>query len=224
MKFFAFLKKLNKLGTAMVEYAVILAFVAAVGSSFTAENGIASNITAIITKATDVISLASGGTSSANKPYKLPGFANESDAAEYGAYVDQICNLVFNAYPDKHIAGFRYKSNGDLDFLYVYEKDQNGNDKIVRYQYPGAYIYNNDKTVQKTNLNDMLKNSDFTNYCLANNSIFQINFDQNGNITQKMPQDLNNAPGDITKIGLQKTDKPGKKATFTIDSDGKLAK
>ena len=35
MKIFTYFKKMNKLGAAMVEYAVILAFVAAVGSSFT---------------------------------------------------------------------------------------------------------------------------------------------------------------------------------------------
>lgn len=223
MKFFAFLKKLNKLGTAMLEYAVILAFVAAVGSSFTSDNGMASSITAIINKATNVIGLASGETSSTNKPYKLPGFANEADAEKYGAYVDKICELIFNAYSDKHIAGFKYKRDGNLDFLYVYEKDQNGNDIIARYQSPGAYTQNNDKTVKKTNINDLLEKSNITQYNMANNADFIMCFDQNGNITQQMPQDVTGRANISTHIRFQETDPP-KQTLFKIDSDGKLAK
>lgn len=228
MKFFACFQKMNKLGTAMVEYAVILAFVAAVGSSFTSDNGMASSITAIINKATNVIGLASGETSSTNKPYKLPGFANEADAEKYGAYIDKICELIFNAYSDKHIAGFKYKTDGNLNFLYVYEKDQNGNDKIVRYQYPDEYPYGNDKTVEKTNINDMLKNSNITQYNMANNADFIMCFDQNGNITQQMPEDVTGRVTITTKIPFQEmptqeNDKP-KKTTFIINSDGKLNK
>ena len=55
-------------------------------------------------------------------------------------------------------------------------------------------------------------------------SDFQINFDQNGNITERMPQNLPDAPKITTKISLQKTDNSSHKATFKIDSDGKLAK
>ena len=60
MKFFAFFKKLNKLGTAMVEYAVILAFVAAVGSSFT--DGFNPAFNNIIKSVSSVLGLAANGS------------------------------------------------------------------------------------------------------------------------------------------------------------------
>ena len=53
-----FLKKLGKRGVAMTEYAVLLAFVAAVAGSFTSDNGLASSITAAIGKAENAINMA----------------------------------------------------------------------------------------------------------------------------------------------------------------------
>ena len=73
MKFFAYLKKLNKLGVAMTEYAVLLAFVAAIGASFTSDSGLGSSISGAVSKAVEAIGLVSGDTSSNNKSYKLPG-------------------------------------------------------------------------------------------------------------------------------------------------------
>ena len=81
----------------------------------------ASSITSIVNKVTDVIGLASDRASSNNKPYKLPSFTNEDDAANYGQYIDKICDYVFNEYPDKQIAGFKYLENGKLNFLYAYD-------------------------------------------------------------------------------------------------------
>lgn len=207
MKFFACFKKMNKLGAAMVEYAVILAFVAAVGSSFTSDNGMASSITAIINKATNVIGLASGETSSTNKPYKLPGFANEADAEKYGATVDKICELIFNAYPDKQIAGFKYLKKGELNFLYAYEKDENGNDIIKRY---------NSNTVSKTNIQEMLKNSTFEGATLGTNEALIMCFDKNGNLTQQMQQGLTGSANIKTHIRFE-----GNKLVV-INSDGQL--
>ena len=63
-----FLKKLGKRGVAMTEYAILLAFVAAVAGSFTSDNGLASSITAAIGKAENAINMAMGKTSQ-NKVY-----------------------------------------------------------------------------------------------------------------------------------------------------------
>ena len=60
MKFFAYLKKLNKLGVAMTEYAVLLAFVAAIGASFTSDSGLGSSISGAVSKAVEAIGLVSG--------------------------------------------------------------------------------------------------------------------------------------------------------------------
>ncbi|MDO5786424.1 MAG: hypothetical protein Q4P09_01735 [Phascolarctobacterium sp.] len=185
----------------------------------------ASSITSIVNKVTDVIGLASDRASSNNKPYKLPSFTNEDDAANYGQYIDKICDYVFNEYPDKQIAGFKYLENGKLNFLYAYEKDKDGNDIIVRYQSPNAGQFNQDKNVHETNIRDMLTNSDLKDFNIADNSDFLICFDKIGNITQSMPKDVPGRPNDITtKISLQQNDKGSNKPTFKINSDGQLEK
>ena len=58
MKIFTYFKKMNKLGAAMVEYAVILAFVAAVGSSFT--DNISPGVNNIIKSVSSMLGLAAG--------------------------------------------------------------------------------------------------------------------------------------------------------------------
>ncbi|MGM9528690.1 MAG: hypothetical protein ACI3XH_01630 [Phascolarctobacterium sp.] len=55
-----FLRKLGKRGVAMTEYAILLAFVAAVAGSFTSDNGLASSITDAVGKATNAINLVMG--------------------------------------------------------------------------------------------------------------------------------------------------------------------
>lgn len=58
MKIFTYFKKMNKLGAAMVEYAVILAFVAAVGSSFT--DNISPGVNNIVKSVSSMLGLAAG--------------------------------------------------------------------------------------------------------------------------------------------------------------------
>ena len=207
MKFFAYLKKLNKLGVVMTEYGILLAFVAAVAASFTPENGMANSITGAVNKAVEAIGLVSGDTSSNNKSYKLPGFANEDHAAKYGGCVDKICELIFNAYPDKQIAGFKYLKEGELDFLYAYEKDENGNDIIKRYD---------PNTISTTNIQEMLKNSTFEGATLGTNEALIMCFDKNGNLTQQMQQGLKGSASIKTHIRFE-----GNKLV-EINSDGQL--
>ena len=56
MKFFAYFKKLNKLGASMVEYAIVLACISAFGASFSDNltntlNGVFNKVTGVITGA-----------------------------------------------------------------------------------------------------------------------------------------------------------------------------
>ena len=208
IKFLAYLKKMNKLGVAMTEYAVLLAFVAAVGAGFTSDSGLGSSISGAVGKAVEAIGLVSGEVSSTNKSYKIPGFTNEDDAAKYGATVDKICELVFNAYPDKQIAGFKYLKNGNLDFLWVYEKDKDGNDKIKRYD---------PKSALNTNIQEMLKNSTFKGANLGTNEPLTMCFDKNGNLTQQMQQGLTGSTNINTHIRFEEGNK-----LVEINSDGQL--
>lgn len=191
----------------MTEYGILLAFVAAVAASFTPENGMANSITGAVNKAVEAIGLVSGDTSSNNKSYKLPGFANEDHAAKYGGCVDKICELIFNAYPDKQIAGFKYLKKGELNFLYVYEKDENGNDIIKRYD---------PNTISTTNIQEMLKNSTFEGATLGTNEDLIMCFDKNGNLTQQMQQGLKGSASIKTHIRFE-----GNKLV-EINSDGQL--
>ena len=52
-----FLRKLGKRGVAMTEYAILLAFVAAIGGSFASDNGLTASVTDAIGKAKDAINL-----------------------------------------------------------------------------------------------------------------------------------------------------------------------
>ena len=52
-----FLRKLGKRGVATTEYAILLAFVAAIGGSFASDNGLAASVTDAIGKAKDAINL-----------------------------------------------------------------------------------------------------------------------------------------------------------------------
>ena len=60
MKFFTCFKRMNQVGAAVVEYAVILAFVAAVGSSFT--DNISPRVNNIIKSVSSMLGLAANGS------------------------------------------------------------------------------------------------------------------------------------------------------------------
>ena len=207
VKLFAYLRKLNKLGVAMTEYAVLLAFVVAIGASFTSDSGLSNSISGAVNKAVEAIGLVSGDTSSNNKSYKLPGFTNEDDAEKYGACIDKICELVFKKYPDKQIAGFKYTKDGNLNFLYVYEKDKDGNDTIIRYK---------STSVLNSNIQEMLNNSTFKGATLGTNEDLIMCFDKNGNLTQQMQQGLKDSAKITTKIRFEDN------KAVRINSDGQL--
>ena len=74
-----FLRRLGKRGTAIVEYAIILAFAAAVGSSFTSDNGMTGSIKSIIGNVNQMLGVAAG---------------NQSTKAVAGAGAEQFQNAL----------------------------------------------------------------------------------------------------------------------------------
>ena len=60
--------KMGQRGTALVEYAILLAFVAVIGAAFigSSDGTLAGNITKIVTKIKDLLGTAAGTSSSSN--------------------------------------------------------------------------------------------------------------------------------------------------------------
>lgn len=118
---------MNKLGAAMVEYAVLLAFVAAVGSGFTSDSGLGSSISGVVSKAAEVIGLASGDiqTSVIKKAFSL--FTDETKTKanggnRYNSFYKEFASGA-NIFMEKylHEAGIDTAwSNDNIDYT---EKD-----------------------------------------------------------------------------------------------------
>lgn len=79
MKFFAYLKKLNKLGVAMTEYAVLLAFVAAIGASFTSDSGLGNSISGAVSKAVEAITGVESDSKKGSLEHFMDNIANDPD-------------------------------------------------------------------------------------------------------------------------------------------------
>lgn len=124
MKFFACFKKMNKLGAAMVEYAVILAFVAAVGSSFT--EGFNPAFNNIIKSVSSVLGLAANGTETKQ---------SAKDIA-FSLFNDPEMNKI----GDKRWESFgREIASGGNKYIEDYYFNKNGLD--TAYSIVGAYVW-----------------------------------------------------------------------------------
>lgn len=97
IKFLAYLKKMNKLGVAMTEYAVLLAFVAAVGAGFTSDSGLGSSISGAVGKAVAAIGLVSGEKQASVKDKAFNLFTNQlygysTKGQPYDSFAAEIMN------------------------------------------------------------------------------------------------------------------------------------
>ena len=95
-----FLKKLGKRGVAMTEYAILLAFVAAVAGSFTSDNGLASSIKNAVGKAENAINMAMGGESSTSPINRAPLQGEYSDELQSG--VNALVDGIYDAYKQSY--------------------------------------------------------------------------------------------------------------------------
>ena len=106
MKIFTYFRKMNKLGAAMVEYAVILAFVAAVGSSFT--DNISPGVNNIIKSVSSMLGLAANESETKTTQQRIydsftalngkthggnPWESLEKDIVSSCVYIEKIANI-----------------------------------------------------------------------------------------------------------------------------------
>ena len=100
-----FLRKLGKRGVAMTEYAILLAFVAAIGGSFASDNGLAASVTDAIGKAKDAINLVMS-----DKKNLLNNWVVGENSWDYGNLYKT--NTVLNRL---HTDPFAIESNTDYE-------------------------------------------------------------------------------------------------------------
>ena len=138
-----FLRRLGKRGTAIVEYAIILAFAAAVGSSFTSDNGMTGSIKSIIGNVNQMLGVAAGKEES-NR------FKVEDKDIQYADYMNTLIDGLYakmmsltneNNPPvkfwienDGQIKGFTTLSGSytQLDNVYASDFFPNGSDYAPR--------------------------------------------------------------------------------------------
>ena len=87
MKFFAYLKKLNKLGASMVEYAIVLACISAFGASFS--DNLTNTLNGVFNKVTGVITGVESDSKKGSLEHFMDNIANDPD----------FMNLLYLAVP-----------------------------------------------------------------------------------------------------------------------------
>lgn len=107
-----FLRRLGKRGTAIVEYAIILAFAAAVGSSFTSDNGMTGSIKSIIGNVNQMLGVAAG-----KSPYRY-NVTIDPDYKQYEDFANELINKVYDElqkYTDEdHPISFVWIKKGEI--------------------------------------------------------------------------------------------------------------
>ena len=131
-----FLRKLGKRGVAMTEYAVLLAFVAAIGGSFASDNGLGQSIINAITGAKNAITDAGS-----NKPKVNRAPVKAQDAEKFQGIMNSIVDGIYEAYLDKNIKinSFRIDANGQIKDIKYWDTD--GTIKTLA---SGQYLENRD--------------------------------------------------------------------------------
>ena len=177
-----FLKKLGKRGVAMTEYAVLLAFVAAVAGSFTSDNGLASSITAAIGKAENAINMAMGGESSTSPINRAPLQGEYSDELQSG--VNALVDGIYDA----------YKQNGYS--LRTLQVDRYGNlTKATYWNEDGSYSELTTENKIPGNYNDFLEGTGCT-FAVDNHgsNTTQLFYNESGSLVMPM------GPGERGKL------------------------
>lgn len=126
MKIFTYFKSMNQLGAAVVEYAVILAFVAAVGSGFT--DNISPGVNNIVKSVSSMLGLAANGNETQQ---------SAKDIA-FTLFTDPEMNKIFGKRWESF--GREIASNGDK-YIEDYYFNKIGLD--TAYSIVGQYVWNN---------------------------------------------------------------------------------
>ena len=150
-----FLRKLGKRGVAMTEYAVLLAFVAAIGGSFASDNGLGQSIMNAITGAKNAITDAGSDIHKSDRISACPHISSD--------HQNILASVVDGLYD------YFQKDNMQLAKIKI------GNDgKIEEVKY---YDGNNIKTLSKSDytLTDVSGFIDNANFTISNNSCLSFN-------------------------------------------------
>ena len=150
-----FLRRLGKRGTAIVEYAIILAFAAAVGSSFTSENGMTGSIKSIIGNVNQMLGVAAGKEESK--------VAVSENAKQWSSLLNDLYNEVITANPNPE---------GKLMEIKIYKSDVDGNSTI---QY--SYYDDNNKNPEYTKQMNLLLNSGDKSYYLQGENFIRFDYE-----------------------------------------------
>ena len=135
-----FLRKLGKRGVAMTEYAVLLAFIAAIGGSFASDNGLGASITKAVSKAASAIGLVS----EADGLHALR--VASSIESKYRDYLEKQTGVMY-----KHAKGLVDKLGGTE--LLAVEMNMSGTMNRIWYKDSEGNIKNTTTIVHTTNVN-----------------------------------------------------------------------
>ena len=177
-----FLRKLGKRGVAMTEYAVLLAFVAAIGGSFASDNGLSGSITNAVSKAASAIGLVS----EADGPHALR-VASSIDA-KFRDYLEKQTGIMYT-----HAKGLVDNKLGGSELLAV-EMNMAGTMNKIWYKDAEGNIQSTTKcdtgSLDKAYADGWKKNP----YCATfsganrpaelNNASMYVAYDQYGNVVQ----------------------------------------
>lgn len=172
------IRKLNKRGIALVEYAVLLAFVVTIGTLFTS-NALPSSIEAVLEKNNNYI-----GNSSAPK-YEIDKGALQYKDALYSA-LDYLNNAPLLK-TEKPLGWVLFKGDGKLDNFSYYADDKGNN---TAYLYPNNF----EQTIINNFNNGLVETLSSSGYKVVGGSVF---YDIDGNVV------YNNAKGGSDRIGGQ---------------------
>ena len=107
------LRKLGKRGTAIIEYVILLSFVAVIGTSFTSDSGMGGSIKSIITNVEQMLGLAAGKKSYTTVK-RGPLVGEDAELLQNG--VNAIVDGIYEAYLENDIAirSFKIDDKGNI--------------------------------------------------------------------------------------------------------------
>ena len=172
MKFFAYLKKLNKLGASMVEYAIVLACIASIGVTVTSPN-LTNTLDSLFSNVTKILALNDEASKPASK-YNIG-----DDAKQYEDALTAVLDYLGSAPlldTDGTLAWVLFNVHGKLDNFSNYINTTN----LQTATYPN--VTNKQKNYFDLGLSQALE---ATNYKINGGSVF---YDREGNVVYNNPK------------------------------------
>lgn len=117
------LRKLGKRGTAIIEYVILLSFVAVIGTSFTSDAGMGGSIKSIITNVEQLLGLAAGNEAEGRHPLKyddsVTGNTSKFLEVQTGTPYDYLSGLLKENFgEDAELKAIGFNMWGNLNAIY----------------------------------------------------------------------------------------------------------